>query len=145
MGPQSVEAIGINDNFGVGKKKEITNKSRPVLVKLGSPVKARIFEKKKWKNNEEVKQDMRFDEKVIILYIEDITLPQQKLPHRVMGLHCVEYTFVRDGAIFAKRRGPAVSNFCSVVNTDDLCSLGESVFSMWTFMIWPRTGCEYKY
>ena len=123
IGIKIIEAEPQNyfDVFRIGKK--IPGKRRAILVKFSDcSDKSRLMAKKKYlKDSQSVKDDARFDDKVIIL--DDLTESRQKLLRKVKEMPITEFAFVKDGFILAKKRR-GTSKFAKIENADDLFMLG---------------------
>ena len=103
----------------IGKKRE--RKNRVVAVTFSDKVdKVSLMDKKKkLKQRQEIKEDVRFEDKVVVF--EDLTNPRQKLLKAVWDLPSTDFAFAKEGAILRKEKdGP----FTKIENADDLFKLG---------------------
>ena len=94
-------------------------KNRTVIVRTTRRAKQDIVGKKKQlKNNEQVKQNTKTEDKVFIN--EDITEPRRKLLEYIRNSGLVDFCFTREGTIVCKKG----TRFIHVQNADDLFKLG---------------------
>ena len=76
--------------------------------------------KKKLKDNQKIKEDARFGDKVIIM--EDVTEARQKLLRIVRETPSVDFAFVQDGVVKCKCRD---GRFHRIETADDLYHIGH--------------------
>ena len=112
----------LNENFTayrLGKKTGIKN--RPVLVKISSGKEKAVImaSKKKLKDNQAIKDDERYSDKVMVL--EDLTDARLKLLKTVRELPGTDFAFVKDGYIMVRQR---TGKFVKIESADDLFHLG---------------------
>ena len=103
----------------LGKKAQ--GKNRALLVKFSDKEdKLRFMGKKKGlKDNQDIKDDQRFGDKVLVF--EDITIQRQRLLCAVWDLPNVEFAFGKDGYILAKKRQ---DKFVKIESADDMSHPG---------------------
>ncbi len=114
-----VQQIDIKEIRRVGLKKN-SGKLRGIVAKIDTAKKVALMEKKKsLKGREELKNSDTFDEKVLIF--DDLTEARERLLRTVRGTDGVEFAFVKNGYILAKKTS---ARFTKVENADDLFHLG---------------------